>query len=120
MIRQLTTDEVVRASSATPRQVDHWNRIGLLGTVVAADGPGTQRKWALEEAVVARLLAAWSAIGHSHSLPDQRQVQRIRWAVHSRSRVVVIRVSPLVRIELDVAAAWAATEAACPPGIVVA
>ena len=59
----LRADDVLSLSDVTYRQLDYWARSGVVPPYHGARGSGTQRRWALEQVRVVRLVAALSRLG---------------------------------------------------------
>lgn len=51
----MNTPEVIEATGATFRQLDHWVRVGYLRPV-GGDGPGRHRDWPGDEVRVAKTM----------------------------------------------------------------
>lgn len=63
-VERLTSAEIVKASGASYRQVDHWARNGVLVPLITvADGSGSQRLYREKQAYVAAALVELSKVG---------------------------------------------------------
>jgi hypothetical protein len=58
-----SSNDIMRLTGVSYRQVDYWVRTGLLVTAVAAEGSGTVRKFAAIEVTVAQVIASLRTIG---------------------------------------------------------
>lgn len=57
MTTGLTSDDVCRMAGVTYRQLDYWDRIGLIGPSVAnCFGTGTYRRWSDEDVLRVRII----------------------------------------------------------------
>lgn len=58
-----TTGEVARRTGATFRQLDYWDRAGILcASIAGADGSGSERRWSDEDVAVAAALVQLTAL----------------------------------------------------------
>lgn len=58
-----STNDVVRLTDLTYRQVDYWTRLGVLVPCVQANGSGTQRRYDDRELRVAAVLSTLADLG---------------------------------------------------------
>lgn len=56
----LSTRRVAELSGATMRQLDYWDRNGLITVAVPAQGSGSRRRWSVSNLEQARALALFS------------------------------------------------------------
>lgn len=55
--------EVCKAAGVTYRQLDYWDRTGVVSPSVSANGSGTQRRYTVDDAVAVALVGATHDIG---------------------------------------------------------
>lgn len=83
----LSSHELCRAASVSYRQLDYWDRTGLLLATIAAQGSGTRRCYHVTEVGVARLLSRLlRPIG---SGPDRSDLLRVLNQARNGERSVV-------------------------------
>lgn len=61
--RTYSTQEVSEATGASYRQLDYWDRKGLVGP--GSPGSGNQRRWSEDDLALCRVLAALTRLGCS-------------------------------------------------------
>lgn len=64
----LSAPEVCRVTGASYRQLDYWSRTGVLRAAREARGSGTQRRYTIIQARVARVLFILARLGARHAV----------------------------------------------------
>ena len=64
MIDSFSTAEIARLTGLSPRQVDHWTRVGLIQpSVHSATGSGSQRRWSYRDVLTTKIAAKLRSAG---------------------------------------------------------
>jgi MerR HTH family regulatory protein len=101
----LSSDELGRAAGVSFRQVDHWVSKGLLVPAVPATGSGTFRKFTEDEAVLARVMLAWSETTNGQNLLPVEAMEPLRRAIALQWTNVLMKPHPDVSVIFDLDAA---------------